>query len=148
MKQLSGESPIDNLQLPNLMRRQDALLLTVGRRVLEASSWVKDELQVGGIEDVCSLDIKVFSNSSCRCSGGSSDGSCEDGSRRSMKNMWLACSEQDIIRKELATCVNSRNSVSQALAPRTATGVSIISYTNRSSVTQPGFDGKSLSPIK
>ncbi|CAK9093443.1 U-box domain-containing protein, partial [Durusdinium trenchii] len=33
MKQLSGESPIDNLQLPNLMRRQDALLLTVGRRV-------------------------------------------------------------------------------------------------------------------
>ena len=36
MKQASGESPIDNLQLPNLMRRQDALLLTVGRRVLEA----------------------------------------------------------------------------------------------------------------
>ena len=121
MKQASGESPIDNLQLPNLMRRQDALLLTVGRRVLEASSWVKDELQVGGIEDVCSLDIKVFSNSSCRCSGGSSDGSCEDGCRRSMKNMWLACGLRIYIigRKagRPATCVNSRNSESQMFYP-------------------------------
>ena len=34
----TGESPIDNLQLPNLMRRKDALLLTVGRRALSSST--------------------------------------------------------------------------------------------------------------
>ena len=36
MPQLAGESPIDNLQLPNIMRRHDALLLTAGRRALLA----------------------------------------------------------------------------------------------------------------
>ena len=35
MPQLAGESPIDNLQLPNLMRQKDALLVTVGRRNLQ-----------------------------------------------------------------------------------------------------------------
>ena len=34
LQQNAGESPIDNLQLPNLMLRQDALLLTVGHRSL------------------------------------------------------------------------------------------------------------------
>ena len=38
MQQTTGESPIDNLQLPNLMRRKDALLLTVGRRALSSST--------------------------------------------------------------------------------------------------------------
>eukprot|EP00927_Polykrikos_kofoidii_P047700 TRINITY_DN41980_c0_g1_i1.p1 TRINITY_DN41980_c0_g1~~TRINITY_DN41980_c0_g1_i1.p1 ORF type:complete len:788 (-),score=158.87 TRINITY_DN41980_c0_g1_i1:61-2073(-) len=33
MRQESGESPIDNLVLPNLMRRRDALLLFVGHRI-------------------------------------------------------------------------------------------------------------------
>jgi len=39
MQQTTGESPIDNLQLPNLMRRKDALLLTVGRRIQQFFVW-------------------------------------------------------------------------------------------------------------
>lgn len=35
MGQLGGESAIDNLQLPNLLRRRDALLLMVGYRTLK-----------------------------------------------------------------------------------------------------------------
>ena len=32
IQQTAGESPIDNLQLPNLMNRNEALLLTTGHR--------------------------------------------------------------------------------------------------------------------
>ncbi|CAL1155278.1 unnamed protein product [Cladocopium goreaui] len=39
MPQLAGESPIDNLQLPNLMRQKDALLVTVGRRIQQFFLW-------------------------------------------------------------------------------------------------------------
>ena len=42
MGQLGGESAIDNLQLPNLLRRRDALLLMVGYRTLK---WQQDVLR-------------------------------------------------------------------------------------------------------
>jgi len=40
LQQNGGESPIDNLQLPNLMLRRDALLLTVGHRIQQFFLWV------------------------------------------------------------------------------------------------------------
>ena len=45
IQQTAGESPIDNLQLPNLMSRKTALLMTAGHRSLVVFQFVSECLE-------------------------------------------------------------------------------------------------------